>query len=730
MIREVADFYGRRREVAKIFARIGASRPQSVAIVGDRRIGKSSLLHHLCHPEIRSHYLENPDSYAFVLIDLQEQRDIGIAAFFENLFRGIEQAVGRPRPAQVQADYEGARQALLHLQEERRKIILLFDEFDAITRNPNFPEEFFAFLRAVANKYDMAYVTTSSRDLQQLCHAERIADSPFFNIFSNLFLTRFEPDEALALIREPSAAAGIPLAPHADEIIDLGGLFPFFLQMACAAFFEHLAEGIDCDIDRIRAAFREEAEPHFAYIREHMDEDQRGVLRDLADGHVVQPSRVYLLTKLKRDGYLLEDNGRERLFSSVFAHCLQEASFRPVKRPGGGDMTTERLHRIEALYHELRARPMHERAAALVAASPEDAALRAEVQSLLDQADSAIGFLSMPPGAAGVPLANSIVIGRRVGIFEVQALLGVGGMGEVYRARDTRLGRDVAMKILPRVFREDPARVARFEREAQVLAVLNHPHIGAVYGLEQADGVNALVMELVEGEDLSARIARGPIPVREALAIARQIAEALEAAHDQRIVHRDLKPANIKVRRDGTIKILDFGLAKALALPSENDPTLPGRGTQAGTVMGTPAYMSPEQARGDDVSRQADIWSFGTVLFEMLTGVSPFARPTMADTLASVLGAEPDSALLPRDVPPVALRVLRRCLEKDLKRRLQHIGDARIEIEEALAALTPGAAAGPQVTARTAFSHRWVWLVGVLGVAAILILLMARSCFS
>ena len=325
MIREVSDFYGRRREVAKIFARIGASRPQSVAIVGERRIGKSSLLNHLCHPEIRRSHLENPDAYTFVLTDLQEQREIGIPAFFENLFRGIEQALGQPRPADLPADYEGARRALLRLQDEGRKVILLFDEFDAITRNPNFPEEFFAFLRAVANKYDIAYVTTSGRDLQQLCHADRIADSPFFNIFSNLFLTRFELDEAHTLIREPSAAAGIALAPHASDIIDLGGLFPFFLQMACAAFFEHLAEGLDLDLGRVRASFREEAEPHFTYILEHFDEDQLSVLTDLAEGRSVPSSRSYLLRKLKRDGYVLEQNGHERVFSSEFVRYLQEA---------------------------------------------------------------------------------------------------------------------------------------------------------------------------------------------------------------------------------------------------------------------------------------------------------------------------------------------------------------------------------------------------------------------
>jgi Tol biopolymer transport system component len=273
--------------------------------------------------------------------------------------------------------------------------------------------------------------------------------------------------------------------------------------------------------------------------------------------------------------------------------------------------------------------------------------------------------------------------GRRIGSFEIQELLGVGGMGEVYRARDTRLGREVALKVLPHAFKEDPGRVGRFEREAQVLASLNHPHIAAIYGLEDAGDVQALVMELVEGVDLSARTR---VPIAEALRIARQIAEALEAAHDQGIVHRDLKPANIKVRPDGTVKVLDFGLAKALEPVSHEAATLTAMATHDGVILGTPAYMSPEQARGEPDGRHVDIWAFGVVLYELLTGVSPFHQNTIADTLASVLRTEPDSSRLPSDTPDNVRRLIRRCLEKDLKRRLHHIGDARIEIEDALTA--------------------------------------------
>ena len=261
--------------------------------------------------------------------------------------------------------------------------------------------------------------------------------------------------------------------------------------------------------------------------------------------------------------------------------------------------------------------------------------------------------------------------------------LGVGGMGEVYRARDTTLGRDVAIKILPRHFTADPERLARFEREARMLAALNHPNIGAIYGLEAASGVRALVLELVEGETLADRIQRGPAPVTDALTIARQIADALDAAHEKGIIHRDLKPANIKVTPDGVVKVLDFGLAKA-ATGELQSPTVTVGSTQEGTILGTAAYMSPEQARGQAVDKRTDIWAFGCVLYEMLTGHVAFPGETVSDTIAAILGREPDWAALPATTPPMVARLLQRGLEKDPKRRLRDIADARAELDDAL----------------------------------------------
>jgi eukaryotic-like serine/threonine-protein kinase len=278
--------------------------------------------------------------------------------------------------------------------------------------------------------------------------------------------------------------------------------------------------------------------------------------------------------------------------------------------------------------------------------------------------------------------------GAKLGAYEVLSVIGAGGMGEVYRARDAKLNRDVALKILPEIFASDPERVARFRREAQVLAALNHPHIAHIHGFEDSGATHALVMELVEGPTLAECIAAGPIEVGDAIPIARQIAEALEAAHEQGIVHRDLKPANVKVRDDGTVKVLDFGLAKALdpAATSTPDamhsPTLTARSTQLGVILGTAAYMSPEQARGKTVDKRADIWAFGCVLYEMLTGRRTFEGEEVSDTLAAVLRQEVDWTALPAPTPPAIRRLLARCLERDPKKRLRDIGEARLVLDD------------------------------------------------
>jgi Tol biopolymer transport system component len=281
-----------------------------------------------------------------------------------------------------------------------------------------------------------------------------------------------------------------------------------------------------------------------------------------------------------------------------------------------------------------------------------------------------------------------LAIGSRVGPYEILSPLGAGGMGEVYRARDGTLGRDVAIKILPDAFTNHPDRLARFEREARVLASLNHPHIGAIYGLEAFDSGRGLVLELVPGPTLADRLAQGPLPLTEALAIARQMADALEAAHEKGIVHRDLKPANIKITPDDVVKVLDFGLAKADRDASgaelTNSPTMFVAATGEGMLLGTAPYMSPEQARGRPIDKRTDIWAFGCVLYELLTGRPAFKGETSADSIAAILEREPDWSALPATTPASIRRLLQRCIEKDPKRRVHDIADARIEIDDVL----------------------------------------------
>ena len=317
----------------------------------------------------------------------------------------------------------------------------------------------------------------------------------------------------------------------------------------------------------------------------------------------------------------------------------------------------------------------------------------------------------------------TLQIATRIGPYEVLSPLGAGGMGEVYRARDTRLKRDVALKILPEGFANHPVRLARLQREAEVLASLNHPNIANIYGIEESGEVRALVLELVEGETLADRIARGPVPLNEALSIAKQMAEALEAAHEQAVIHRDLKPSNIKVRHDGMVKLLDFGLAKLVAPASEPDldvtasatMTLPVE-TAAGVILGTPAYMSPEQARGYVVDKRSDIWAFGCVLYEMLTGKRTFQGPTSSDVMAAILDREPDWRALPTTTPSSVRRLVQRCLDKDTKRRLRDIGDARIDLDDAL--IAPPAVDGES---RTLAWHWPPWVAWALAAVAVIV---------
>jgi serine/threonine protein kinase len=330
----------------------------------------------------------------------------------------------------------------------------------------------------------------------------------------------------------------------------------------------------------------------------------------------------------------------------------------------------------------------------------------------------------------------SLVIGSRLGPYEVLALLGVGGMGEVYLARDHKLNRDIALKVLPDLFAADPEHLARFQREAHLLASLNHPHIAAIYGFEDTGDVRALVLELVEGQTLADRLATGRLEVNEAFSIARQIADALEAAHNQGIVHRDLKPSNIKLRSDGTVKVLDFGLAKAMdsvdagqdfkRTGASQSPTLTSPAmTRAGVILGTAAYMSPEQARGAPVDKRTDNWAFGCILYEMLTGSRAFEGDHVTDALAAVVRVDPDWGRLPPNTPPGIRRLVRRCLEKDRRRRLRDVGDALLELDDGPTETPPERSDG--VSRVAASRERIAWVSALVLLSGIAVALTFRA---
>jgi Tol biopolymer transport system component len=379
-------------------------------------------------------------------------------------------------------------------------------------------------------------------------------------------------------------------------------------------------------------------------------------------------------------------------------------------------MTPERFERVQDLYSRAVELSGSGRSAFLNEACGDDSALRREVESLLAQEQPAITFMEEPAIQTAAKTLGSAHIqtwtGKRIGHYEILAFLGAGGMGEVYRSMDTRLKREVAIKILPAEWSQDADRIHRFKREAELLATLNHPRIAQIYGFEETGETACLVLELVEGETLADELKRGPIHLGRALEIAQQIAEALEAAHDREIIHRDLKPANIKITPDRNVKVLDFGLAKAISppggiSPESRSPTFVSGASLPGVILGTAAYMSPEQAKGHAADTRSDIWGFACVLYEMLAGQPAFGGDSIVEILSAVLRAEPDWTALPESTPPAIRSLLRRCLQKDRSRRLRHIADARFQIEEAQSA--PAVVSAPAVS-RPAGPREGVWI--------------------
>lgn len=634
-IKDPAQFYGRPREVARIFSRLGASRPQSISIVGERRIGKSSLLYYISNPDIRAKYLDRPESYTFVFIDLQQRRKISMPELFRELGTAIGREIG-----ETLDDREPKFDSLLRLferfRQEGRKLIVSFDEFDVVTANRAFDLEFYSFLRSVANNYDVAYVTTSARDLQELCHTQLIADSPFFNIFTNVFLRAFTRPDALELIAHPSSVAGLPLEGYSRRIVEIAGHFPFFLQIACSAYFDHLVEsGGKLRREEVEQVFLEEARGQLRFMWDHMAEGQRRVIRAFAESGKVDREDAHLYEDLKRAGYFIEDERGPRLFSRLFSTVI---SRRRV-------ITTE---------------------------------LRETDRAALAVQDGKTEKLAAPP---------LIEPNGHIGRFAIRRSLGSGGMGEIFEAYDTELHRTTAIKVLASKYVEDETMKQRFLREAQMASQLNHPNIAIIYEIGEAAGNPFIVMEYVEGETLAERLSSGPLDLKSVADVGVQVAEALAEAHEHGVVHRDIKSSNIMLTRRGKIKVLDFGLAKPL--PAMSRSRARAALTESGVLLGTVSYMAPEQAsaRGE-MTHLSDIFSLGVVLYELTTGRLPFE----GDTYFQIIEGINRRAHAPirrhrKDAPKELVAVIDRMLKKKPAERYQSAAEVVSDLERIVTSL-------------------------------------------
>lgn len=625
MIQDPTQFFGRRREVSRIFSRIGAPRPQSVSLVGERRIGKSSLLWHLSHEQIQREHVEDAASLLVVFLDFQQLHHIKLEDFFELLLAQIRRCAA-DLPSGEGSGYPAFQGLLEILGRRGKRLVLLLDEFDAITSNPTFSSEFFAFFRSMANNYAVAYLTSSKTELQRLCHSSQIAASPFFNIFTNLYLRPFDDREALDLICRPSKGEGSPLKPYSREIIDLAGTFPFYLQIACCAYFDWLDEnpGQAPESAEMERRFLEEAGPHFEYVWKHSGEDRRRVLRRFIRGEQPLPEEVHVCERLRRDGYLLGEAAPYRLFSGAFGRYVG---------------TLE-----------------------------------------------AAGDLGRRPPAlteTGLPFT----LGTQINQYLILTQAGEGGMGIVYEAEDRSLHRRVALKVIRPEFLEMENTRKRFLQEAQSAAALNHPAIASIYEFFTWEEQFVMVMEWLEGHTLKQRIAgEGRIPWRELLSWTVEACRGLEAAHQRGIVHRDVKSSNLMICRDGRVKILDFGLAKQ-SLPRDGR-SLGSQITLDGSLLGTIDYMSPEQARGEPVDARSDLFSLGVVLYEGLSGRLPFHRPSTAATLQAIVG-EPAPPLHlygaeERERLDRLERVMKRLLEKAPGRRYAGASQLESDLRELL----------------------------------------------
>jgi len=587
-------------------------------VVGDRRIGKSSLLYHISNPEVRARFLDDSASFVFAFIDLQQKRRLTPAEFFGELLSLIAREIADRSVIDLDFSYDSVRGLLERFWREERKLVVLLDEFDTITTNRAFDLEFYSFLRSIANNYDVAFVTSSARDLQELCRSQFIADSPFFNIFTNVFLRPFTHAESMDLIAGPSADAGLNLEGYSRRIIEVAGNFPYFIQIACSAYFEHLWENQGkLNREEVEATFLDEAKGQFRFMWDHMGDPYRRCIRRFVENGRIEKEEEHIYQDLKRSGYFLEDDRGPRLFSSLFSSV--------ISRP--------KIITTELRDSDLAAMAIRETTAERLTPTP----------------------LIEPDG----------YIDR----FTIRRSLGSGGMGDIFQGYDTELRRTVAIKVLASKYVEDDPMKRRFLREARMASQLNHPNIATIYEIGEAAGNPYIVMEYVEGETLASRISKGPLPIEFILEVGQQTAEALAEAHDSHVVHRDIKSANIMITGRGRVKVLDFGLAKPLRLfePSTGG-TADAAGenlTESGILLGTINYMSPEQAGGQNVTHLSDLFSLGVVLYEATTGRLPFDGDTYFQTIDALTHLDPPQVVKSRpDAPPELIAIIERLLKK------------------------------------------------------------------
>ncbi len=571
MIQDPKQFHGRRSEVRRILSRIGAERPQSVSLVGDRRIGKSSLLFYLTFPDAQAPHVQNVASLITVFLDFQQLRNITLEDFFVHLLVHIRRKWA-DAPEIGPPGYWAFQGLLESLRRQQKKLILLFDEFQAITTNAAFNAEFFSYLRSMANHYEVAYVTSSNIELQRLCYSSDISDSPFFNIFSNFYLRPFDRADACDLIMLPSAEQGVPLAGFQNEIIELAGLFPFYLQIACSLYFDAVSTEPSQRPRReeILGRFLEESTPHFDYFWEHSTPECQALLEKVSRGESMNPEEMYLGQELQRRGYLVQRGERTEVYSPIFADYIRKLACRTVRT----------------------------------------------IQDF-----SSGGSGSLGPGV-------------RVNQYLILRKAGEGGMGVVYEAEDTALCRKVALKFIrPILIREDAPR-KRFLQEARAAACLNHPAIAAVHELFEHGKHFGLAMDWIDGSTLKACILKsGRIALAKLICWMIEACEGLEAAHRKGIIHRDINPSNLMINLQERLIITDFGLAHSQEFGILHGLASI---TATGELLGTLDYMSPEQACGIAVDCRSDLFSLGVVIFEALTGELPFQGKTAYATLEAI----------------------------------------------------------------------------------------------